>query len=132
MVKAHAGLVATPWLVFHVGCLMAADHEHVLADFHARSNPESVERGPNVPTDEELEMTHARIGRVYINRRDIFDTSNPAEDTRLFHLANQLHVLTRSQTIESQLLFHAGDRYEGRLLQESARILRSTRYLHDA
>ncbi len=39
---------------------------------------------------------------------------------------------TRDATVQDQLLFHSGDSYDGRLLEESERILRGTRYLQDA
>ena len=46
--------------------------------------------------------------------------------------ANRLHIQTREATIRDQLLFKSGDPYRVTLLEESARILRDTRYLRDA
>jgi outer membrane protein assembly factor BamA len=85
-----------------------------------------------LPDDSELERTHAVIGRVYIDNQNIFDLKNPAEDTRLFRLADRFHMRSRSSLIDNQLLFHSGDAYSRRLLDESARLLRSDRYLYDA
>jgi outer membrane translocation and assembly module TamA len=85
-----------------------------------------------VPSDAELEAAGARIGTVHVEPRNIFDTTNSQEDTALFRLANHLHIRTRTATVQDQLLFHPGDVYQGRLLEESARILRGTRYLQDA
>jgi outer membrane protein assembly factor BamA len=85
-----------------------------------------------LPSDEELERAHAVIGRVYIDNENVFDLKNPAEDSRLFQLADRFHIRSRSNVIDNQLLFHAGDAYSRRLLDESARILRSARYLYDA
>ena len=85
-----------------------------------------------LPGDEELERTHAVIGRVYIDNENVFDLKNPAEDSRLFRLADRFHIRSRTNVIDNQLLFHAGDAYSRRLLDESARILRSARYLYDA
>ena len=90
------------------------------------------ERPEGVPSDATLEAAGARIGKVFVDARNIFDTNTEQEDTVLFRLANRLHVRTRLSTVQDQLLFHSGDRYEGRLLEESERILRGTRYLQDA
>jgi outer membrane protein assembly factor BamA len=50
----------------------------------------------------------------------------------LSRLGNRLHIETRIATIEDQLLFRSGDPYRASLLEESARILRDTRYLREA
>ncbi len=71
----------------------------------------------------------APIGRIRVDRRQIFDSSLPGEDVLLFRWANWLHVLTREQTVLEQLLFKPGDAYDPRLLEESERLLRSSRYL---
>ena len=74
----------------------------------------------------------ARIGEIRFDARDLFDTEAADEDTSVSRAANQLHVTTRQGTIEDQLLFKSGDLYRPALLEESARILRDTRYLRDA
>jgi len=89
-------------------------------------------RPPGVPDDAALEAAGARIGTITIRALDIFDTSRPDEDTRLFRLANRLHRNTRNTTIVDRLLFREGEPYQARLLQESERLLRDTRYLYDA
>lgn len=89
---------------------------------------ESVE----VPSDAELERSQAVIGNVLIDNQNIFDLANPHENNWLFRLANRLHYRTRPSVIRSQLLFHPGDRYSRRLLDESERILRAEDYFYDA
>jgi hypothetical protein len=89
-------------------------------------------RPPGIPTDSELEASGARIGEVRVEPRTIFDTEDPQENTPLFHLADRLHIRTRESTIRDQLLIHPGEPFKGRLLEESERILRGTRYLQDA
>src|SRR6185369_17059063 len=42
------------------------------------------------------------------------------------------HLLTRRQVIANQLLFKSGDRFSQHALDESARLLRTNRYLYDA
>src|SRR5882672_8487198 len=89
-------------------------------------------RPPGLPSDEELQKQDARIGEIQFDPRDLFDTEASDEDTSLGRLANRLHIRTRQSTIEDQLLFKSGDLYQPGLLEESARILRDTRYLRDA
>ena len=85
-----------------------------------------------VPNDEELAALGATVGEIRIVRENIFDPADPREDNWLFRLANRLHIRTRHHVIARQLLFRTGDRYDRRLLDESARILRSNGYLYDA
>jgi outer membrane protein assembly factor BamA len=85
-----------------------------------------------VPSDEELERSHAVIGKVVIDNGNIFNLADPRENNWLFRLANRVHIKTRPGVIRTQLLFKPGDPYSRRLLDESERILRSERYLYDA
>ena len=88
-------------------------------------------RAVGVPDDATLQAAGARIGRIRIDPRQIFDTALPDENTSLFRAANKLHLRTRPSTIETQLLFRSGERYDPRLLAETERLLRRSRYLHD-
>jgi hypothetical protein len=110
----------------------ACARDGVLPSVRSRTARLHLQRPANVPSDAELEAANARIGEVRIDARNIFDTSRAEEDTAIFRLANQLHVRTKSATIQDQLLFQSGQPYQGRLLAESERILRGTRYLQDA
>ena len=92
--------------------------------------PEEAE--PAVPDAAELERQGAVIGEVFIYNENIFDLEDPEENKQLYRLANKLHIRTQPQVIRQQLLFKSGDPYSQRLLDESARILRSARYLYDA
>jgi hypothetical protein len=89
-------------------------------------------RPAGVPSDAELEASHAVIGEVEIDVRDIFDQSDPRENRGLYRLADRLHVTTRPESIRAQLLFKSGDRYLGRKLAETERNLRLLAYLYDA
>jgi outer membrane protein assembly factor BamA len=71
------------------------------------------------------------IAEVRVVAKDLFDTSNPDEDRKLFRLANRLHRTTREAVIASQLLFRPGDVFTPELIAESARILRANDYLYD-
>jgi outer membrane protein assembly factor BamA len=83
------------------------------------------------PSFAELEAAGARIGEIRIRTRDIFDTEDPKEDKLLFRWANALHIQTRTGVIERALLFKTGEPVSVRLIEETERVLRSTRYLYD-
>jgi len=85
-----------------------------------------------IPSDAELESSGAVIGAVLVDNQNIFDLQDPRDDHKLFRLANRLHIKTREYVVREQLLFRPGDRFSRRLLEESARILRSDRYFYDA
>jgi hypothetical protein len=85
--------------------------------------------GPVVP-DAQLEQRGARIGTIQIEVDDVFeDTTHLAAPYRL---ANDLHISTHDSTVSQQLLFHSGDVYNRRLMDETARMLRAQRYLNEA
>ncbi len=104
----------------------------VLPSVKARAPKIEVPRAADLPSDEELVRQAARIGEVRFDARELFDAASADEDTSLARLGNRLHITTRQSTIEDQLLFRSGDLYQPGLLDESARILRDTRYLRDA
>ena len=110
----------------------AAKPGGILPGVTSRVTREASRRPRDLPSDAELAAAGVRIGEIRIRPLEIFDTSIPEEDTALFRLANKLHIRTRESTIADQLLFGSGDAYDGRRLQETARLLRDTRYLHDA
>ena len=126
---AWAGLAL---LLFATAPLHADDLGGVLPSVRSRAVYRALPRSPGLPTDIELEEAGAIIGKIALEAQDVFDSSDPMDDSTLFRLANRLHVSTLPHTIESQLLFAPGSRYSGHTLAESERILRSSRYLYDA
>ena len=74
----------------------------------------------------------ATIGKISIERQNVFDLSNAAEDNGLYRLMNRLHIVTREKVVTKQLLFEAGEPYTQQLIDESERILRANKYLFDA
>jgi outer membrane protein assembly factor BamA len=113
-------------------CALAQVAEaRLLPAVDARTPHAAEQRVAGLPPDTELEKMGARIGAIRLDARQLFDERTD-EDTSLSRLANRLHIQTRAATIEDQLLFKTGDAYRANLLQESARILRDTRYLRDA
>ena len=81
--------------------------------------------------DAQLEQAGATIRAINVTVDNVFDPSNPKEDKALYRWANKVHVRTHDSVIESALLFRVGDRYEARVLDESARALRGRGYLAD-
>ncbi len=121
------------WLAAGWAYFGAADVDaRLLPKVTARTVVTDSVRPPGLPTDAQLESAGARVGAIHFVKRQLFDAGSGDEDAALFDIANRLHVQTREATLSDQLLFKTGDIYQGRLLAESARILRSTRYLRDA
>jgi outer membrane protein assembly factor BamA len=110
----------------------AADHAPVLPSLTARSTRLDTSRPAEGPDDATLEASGATIGQVQFNALQLFDIGGLDQDSALFRLGNRLHIRTRQATIADQLLFREGQLYDPSTVAESARILRSTRYLRDA
>jgi hypothetical protein len=98
----------------------------------ADAAPGRYQRPADVPSDDELEQAGAVVGEIYIDNQNIFNPEYPGENTRIFGLANRLHIKTRAGVVRHQLLFHTGDRYSAHAVAESERILRANRYFYDA
>lgn len=110
----------------------ASDRAPVLPSVKSRSTNIDATRPPEVPDDATLEAAGAKIGSVRFKALELFDIGGRDADSTLFRLGNRLHIKTRDDTIADQLLFREGDAYSASAVAESARILRSTRYLRDA
>lgn len=80
--------------------------------------------------DTELEQRGARIGNIEIQVDDVFESTTHLAAP--YRIANDLHISTHDNTVQQQLLFHTGDVYNRRLLDETARLLRAQRYLNEA
>jgi hypothetical protein len=89
--------------------------------------------GPDPATESaRLERAGATIRAINVTVDNVFDPNDPEEDKKLYRWANKVHVRTRPKVVEAVLLFKIGDRYEARLLDESARTLRARGFLADA
>ena len=73
-----------------------------------------------------------KIGKIVLDKHNVFDLDNPEENKRLYRLANRLHIITRDKVIRKQLLIAAGETYSQQTVDETARILRRNNYLWDA
>lgn len=87
---------------------------------------------PSALDPSELESRGTTIGNVNITVDNVFDPTNPDEDKPLYRWANRVHMRTRDSVVESVLLFEPGDTFDARLLEESARLLRSRGFVADA
>ncbi len=85
-----------------------------------------------LPDSDLLESEGAIIGKIIIDRVDVFDPREKGEDKKLFRLINFLHLETRESVIRRELLFKEGDRYNRSLVEESARNLRKLLFLYTA
>lgn len=72
------------------------------------------------------------IGHIDIVVDDVFDLSNPREDTWYGRAADALHIKTRSKAVEEQLLIAPGQAVDARRIYESERKLRALSYLRFA
>lgn len=71
----------------------------------------------------------ARIGRIRVVRRPIFDVSDPEQDNFFYRMLNALNTPTWESALRAQLVFEEGDVYQPGLIAESERILRQREYL---
>lgn len=78
-----------------------------------------------------IEAQRLVIGDIILDKRDVFDLSNPKENKWMFRLANKWHILTKDRIITKQLLLEPGGVYSKRLADESERILRANTYFYD-
>jgi hypothetical protein len=80
----------------------------------------------------EIERAGATIRGINIIVDNVFDPSKPEENKKLYRWANKVHIRTHPNVVEAALLFKTGDRYQARVLEESARVLRARGFLADA
>src|SRR5437879_1275167 len=98
------------------------------APLSAEAVPSSAEK---IPSFAELEAAGAVIGEVRIDNGNIFDLADEKENAILYRGANALHIQTRASVIRRQLLFKPGERVSVRLIEETERLMRSSRILYD-
>ncbi len=72
------------------------------------------------------------VDTITLEIDDVFDLSDPRENSVFYRLADRLHRNTRPSVIRRQLLFHPGETFDPQLLAESERLLRQSTYLSDA
>jgi hypothetical protein len=91
-----------------------------------------VGRPASIPSPAELEAAGATIGTIRYAIKPIFDTDDERESGWFYRQINRFHITTRESVVATQVIFHSGEPFEQRKLDETARLLRQNRYLHDA
>jgi hypothetical protein len=79
----------------------------------------------------EFEKAGAVIGEIRVDTRNIFDLEHPEENAQFYRIANQLHIVTRPQVVARMLLFKSGEKVSVQKIEETERILRAQRTIHD-
>jgi len=92
----------------------------------------AAEETPEALDPQRLEEDQVVIGNIIFEKQDVFDLSDPKENSALYRLANRLHIITKDEVIAKQLLLSSGDVFSQRLAAESERILRANTYFYDA
>src|SRR5213594_1965547 len=72
-----------------------------------------------------------RIGKVFIERHNIFDSNDSFDQSFIASMANSLHFQTREDIIRNELLYAGGDTLNDRLLDETERNLRTLAFMGD-
>lgn len=88
-----------------------------------------------VDTREQVDYTKfagMRIAGIEYVVLPIFNEDNPEENNWLFRTANTLHIETRPDTVERQMIISNGETLKPGLIQENERLLRDRSYLVDA
>lgn len=65
------------------------------------------------------------VGKILIDRNDIFSTGTPTDNQFPYSWANKIHVVSKEEFIRRDILFHEGDALDMSLILESERILRA-------
>jgi len=105
----------------------------LLAD---RADAQSVAPEPAPPTQAgPADCPEGEVTRIFVDNHSVFDPASVPADRRIrwaYRLANRIHVRTRRDFIEDELLLSVGDCYDPVLSRESARILREFRFIASA
>lgn len=81
---------------------------------------------------EELEARQAILAGIEIVVTDVFDVTQPADDTWIGRTANTLHMQTRRGVVSRELLFAVGDKVDAGRIRETERNLRRYGFIRDA
>ncbi|MBV9317449.1 MAG: hypothetical protein JOZ34_08295, partial [Gammaproteobacteria bacterium] len=56
-----------------------------------------------MPSPDELQAAGAVIGTVFLDNQNIFNLEDPKDNTKIFRLADRLHLKTRAEVVRKQL-----------------------------
>jgi hypothetical protein len=81
------------------------------------------------------ECPDGRIAEIHVGNHSVFDLTDSQRNGRFgwaYSLANGLHVRTRPDVIDREILFEVGDCFDVNVLRDSERLLRSFSFIADA
>ncbi|MGO3299558.1 MAG: ShlB/FhaC/HecB family hemolysin secretion/activation protein [Pseudoalteromonas sp.] len=136
--KKFANMLINSCSLFLFATNSYAASEHTESVESCRSQQTSSHHSTNLlrqlDGDQQLptKTANAKIVNIELKQLNIFNTELEEEDNALFRFANDVHITTEHDVINSILLFKQGDEYDPRLLAESERLLRRQSYLYDA
>lgn len=81
---------------------------------------------------EDLEARQATLAGIEIVVTDVFDVTQPADNTWIGRTANTLHMQTRQGVVSRELLFAVGEPVNARRIRETERNLRRYAFIRDA
>ncbi len=73
-----------------------------------------------------------KVGNIEIVTGNIFDLSRKKENKLIHHIANKVHIKTKTSTIKKQLLFTTGEAFRHEKMLETERNLRKHKYIKSA
>jgi hypothetical protein len=82
-----------------------------------------------------VECRDGRVVQIVIDNHSVFDLNDANRGGRFawaYRLANSLHVRTRQDVVQRELLFSVGDCYDVGLLRDSERLLRAFAFIANA
>jgi hypothetical protein len=134
------GLVVSAMLLFSAGALAQTesisakevDQECVRFEHGWQEGDVARDKNTRIDTNIFAQYEGKTIRNIAFNNIDVFDESNPDENNSLYRFLNKVHVNTKPHVVKSQLLFKEGDKVNRKMIQESARILRTRNYLSTA
>lgn len=69
--------------------------------------------------------SYEKIGKIYLEKRNIFDESEPSKWKLFENTANALHIITKDYVIENEILFDRDDELDEDMIFETERNLRN-------
>lgn len=77
------------------------------------------------PTWVSAEENGVRVGRIVVNRKNVFETGSVSDRRFPYSWANKIHIVTAEGYIRRELLFAEGSVLNAEKIEESERLLRS-------
>lgn len=134
VITTEVGRTSEPWAVCRGLAAVVLGLLVSLAQAEEAPTDACSDRQPALVSAAESYRDHVgkTIAAIRFRTLDVFDTTDPRENNKLYRFFNWLHIDTRPSVIEAQLLFRQGDPLEAERVAESERLLRTRPYLGNA